>query len=355
MENTMDAVVAYGPGDYRFVQVPIPEPEAGEIVIEVELCGICAGDLKAWHGGYRFWGGEGWEPYVEPPCIPGHEFSGRITAVGGEKRKDGLKAGDRVIAEQIVPCGQCRYCLNGHYWMCEKHDVFGFKHYLNGGFAKYVRYPKNAILYRVPESLTEEQAALIEPYSCAMHAVDRAQITKDDLAVISGAGSLGLGMVAAARLQNPRKLIALDMKLDRLEKALSLGADLALNPKNDDVADIIGKLTGGYGCDVYIEATGHPSSVKQGLGLVRKLGRFVEFSVFNEPTTVDWSVIGDGKELEIRGSSLSPRCYERVIAGFADGKIKSEGVVTRVFSLADFDDAFKACSEQGAIKVALRP
>ena len=355
MENTMDAVVAHGPGDYRFEKVPIPEPDEGEIIIEVELCGICAGDLKAWHGGYRFWGGEGWDPYVEPPCIPGHEFSGRIVAVGDTQRKDGLKAGDRVIAEQIVPCGQCRYCIDGHYWMCEKHDVFGFKHYLNGGFAKYVRYPKNAILYRVPESLTAEQAALIEPYACAMHAVDRAQITKDDVAVISGVGSLGFGMVAAASLLNPRKLIALDMKPDRLEKALALGADLALNPKNGDVADIIGELTGGYGCDVYIEATGHPSSVKQGLGLIRKLGRFVEFSVFNELVIVDWSVIGDGKELEIRGSSLSPHCYERVIAGFADGTLKSEGVVTHVSDLADFDAAFKACSESGVVKVLLKP
>ena len=355
MRNTMDAVVAHGPGDYRFEQVPIPEPDEGEIVIEVELCGICAGDLKAWHGGYRFWGGEGWEPYVEPPCIPGHEFSGRIVAVGDAQRKDGLKVGDRVIAEQIVPCGKCRYCLDGHYWMCEKHDVFGFKHYLNGGFAKYVRYPKNAILHRVPETLTAEQAALIEPYACAMHAVDRAQITKDDVAVISGAGSLGLGMIAASSLIKPRKLIALDMKPDRLEKALSLGADLALNPKTDDVTSIIGELTDGYGCDVYIEATGHPSSVKQGLGLVRKLGRFVEFSVFNEPATVDWSVIGDGKELEIRGSSLSPRCYERVISGLADGTLKSEGVVTHVFGLADFDAAFKACSEPGAVKVVLKP
>lgn len=355
MHRVMDAVVAYGPGDYRYEKAPVPEPGPGEMVVEVELCGICAGDLKAWHGGYRFWGGEGWTPYVEPPCIPGHEFSGRIAAIGDQERSDGLKVGDRVTAEQIVPCGECRYCREGHYWMCDPHNVFGFKRYLNGGFARYVRYPRNAIVHRVPESLTAEQAALIEPFSCAMHAVDRAGILRGDVAVLSGAGPLGLGMVAAMRIMKPAKLVVLDMKEERLRKASELGADLALNPIKDDVPGIVKDLTGGYGCDVYIEATGHPSSVGQGLGLIRKMGRFVEFSVFNEPATVDWSLIGDGKELEIRGSSLSPGCYSRVIAGFADGSLRSDGVLTHVFDLENFDAAFKACDAPDAVKVALRP
>lgn len=355
MNRTMHAVVAYGPGDYRLKEVPVPVPGPGEVLIEVELCGICAGDIKAWQGGYRFWGGEGWEPYMEPPCIPGHEFSGRIVAVGDARRQDGLAVGDRITAEQIVPCGQCKYCREGHYWMCDPHNVFGFKNYLNGGFARYVLYPKNAILHRVPESLSAQQAALIEPYACAMHAVDRAAITPGDVVVLSGAGPLGLGMSAAIRNLKPRSLIVLDLIADRLEKARALGADLALNPRTDDVKAAVGELTDGYGCDVYIDAAGHPSSVGQGLELIRKMGRFVEFSVFNEPATVDWSIIGDGKELEIRGSSLSPGCYGRVIEGFADGTLDSRGVLTHIFDLKDFEKAFRTCGEPGAVKVALRP
>jgi 2-desacetyl-2-hydroxyethyl bacteriochlorophyllide A dehydrogenase len=355
MENLMKAVMAYGPKDYRFEYIPLPQPQAGEILMKVDLCGICASDIKAWQGGFRFWGGEGWLPYMEPPCIPGHEFFGRIVSLGKDQPNDNFKVGDRVIAEQIVPCGKCKYCIEGHYWMCEKHDVFGFKHYLNGGFAEYVIYPNNSLIHKIPESLSDEQAVLIEPYACAMHAVDRAEITHEDVVVLSGAGPLGLGMTAAIQLAKPRFLIVLDLKENRLEKAKALGANMAINPEKDDVTAIVKDLTDGYGCDVYIEATGYPPSVGQGLKLIRKMGRFVEFSIFNEPVTVDWSMIGDGKELDIKGSSLSPFCYDRVISGFADGTLHTDGVLTHIFDLKDFEEAMATCGTSDAIKVALRP
>lgn len=140
-----------------------------------------------------------------------------------------------------------------------------------------------------------KEALLIEPYGCSKHAVDRAQIHNEDVVVISGAGTLGLGMITYARMQNPTKLIALDIVDGRLEKAKEFGADIVMNPGKEDVVKKILELTDGYGCDIYIEATGHPSSVVQGLNMVRKLGRYVEFSVFGEPTTVDWSIIDDRK------------------------------------------------------------
>ena len=145
--------------------------------------------------------------------------------------------------------------------------------------AEYVRYPKFAVISHVPEEMSLEDALLIEPYGCSKHAVDRAQIRNEDIVVISGAGTLGLGMITYARMQNPAKLIALDMVDNRLEKAKEFGADLTMNPGKEDVVSKILEMTDGYGCDIYIEATGHPSSVRQGLSMIRKLGRFVEFSV----------------------------------------------------------------------------
>lgn len=355
--ENMKAVVAYAPGDYRYETVPVPHAGKGEVVIQVEACGICAGDLKAFHGGERFWGGNGTPGYIVPPMIPGHEFIGHVVEIGeGFHGISGLSIGDRVISEQIVPCGKCRFCKNGQYWMCQIHDVYGFKSYLNGGFAEYMKFPEGALIHRVPEEIPLEAAILIEPYACSMHAVERADIQQGDIVVISGAGPLGLGMVAAARLKKPGKLIVLDLYEVRLAQAMKLGCDMVLNPTKVDVQAVVAELTEGYGCDIYIEATGHPASVPQGLQMVRKLGKFIEFSVFNDKVTCDWGVIGDGKELDILGVSLSPFCYPPVIQGIQDGLLKTEGVVTHQYPLSRFMEAFETCSKGvDSLKVVLIP
>ncbi len=351
LPESMYAVVCHGPHDYRYERVPTPRAAEDGIVLKVEACGICAGDLKAYQGGDRFWGGGEFTAYVEPPCIPGHEFVGRIAEVG-EHASPGFCVGERVTAEQILPCGTCAYCRAGLYWLCGPHDVFGFKHYLNGGMAEYIRLPRGSRVHRVPESLSTKQALLIEPYACAMHGVDRAAVTRDDVVVVSGAGTLGLGMIAYLRTLQPRCLVAVDVQDSRLPIAKALGAHLALNPQRENVQRTLQELSGGLGCDVYIEVAGHPSSVLQGLQWVRKAGRFVEFSVFTEKTTSDWSIIGDAKELSIIGSSLSPHCFAPTIEGITSGKLRTQGVVTDVLPLQEFETAFRL-AKSGGIKVAL--
>jgi L-iditol 2-dehydrogenase len=198
-----------------------------------------------------------------------------------------------------------------------------------------------------------EKALLIEPYACSKHAVDRANIQCTDVVVISGAGTLGLGMVTYAALKNAKALISLDMVDSRLEKAKAFGATHVFNPSKVDVEKEILAMTGGYGCDIYIEATGHPSSVIQGLKMIRKLGTFVEFSVFAEPTTVDWSIIGDRKELDVLGSHLSPYCYPFVIEGIAKGSLKTDGMIKTTFRLEEWEKAFDyATGKHGDLKIA---
>lgn len=354
LPDSMKALVAYGKGDYR-LEKSYPTPVCGpeDIIIRTEACGICAGDLKCMHGAERFWGNESSPSYVKPPFIPGHEFFGRIAEIG--ENVTGYKIRDRITADQILPCGKCRFCKSGKYWMCQPHAIFGFQKENNGGMAEYVRYPANAVLHRVPDNMKIEDALLIEPYSCSKHCVDRAQIRNEDIVVISGMGTLGFGMLTYARMQNPEKLIALDMQDGRLAKAKEFGADIVMNPGKCDVVKEIRDMTDGYGCDIYIEATGHPSSVLQGLKMIRKLGRFVEFSVFGEATTVDWSVIGDEKELDILGSHLSPYCYPFVIEHIMSGDLKTNGVVSSMFKLDDWEEAFdKASGKYGDFKVAFQ-
>ena len=308
--------------------------------------------MKCYHGNST-WGDETHEKWVRPPFIPGHEFLGTVVEKGCNVTEYELD--DRIIADQIVPCGTCKFCKTGRYWMCQPHAIFGFQKENNGGMAEYVRYPKNAVLHKVPADMHLEDALLIEPYACAKHAVDRAQITVEDVVVISGAGTLGLGMITYARMMNPAKLIVLDMKEERLEKAKAFGADIVMNPGKMNVVKAIQDLTEGYGCDIYIEATGHPSSVVQGLQAIRKLGRFVEFSVFGEPTTVDWTLIGDNKELDVLGSHLSPYCYPFVIENIANGNLKTEGVVGKFFPVEKWEEAFEyATGKDGDFKVAIK-
>lgn len=353
LPKTMKALVAYDKGNYRF-EPNYPTPVCGpdDIIIKTEGCGICAGDLKCFHGNST-WGDATHKKWVRPPFIPGHEFLGHVVEKGEHVTE--YEIGDRIIAEQIVPCGKCRFCQSGKYWMCQPHATFGFQKENNGGMAEYVRYPKNARLYKVPESISLEQALLIEPYSCAKHAVDRAEITSADVVVISGAGTLGLGMITYASQFKPAKLIVLDMVEERLKKAREFGADMTINPGKENALDKIMNLTDDYGCDIYIEAAGHPSSVIQGLQMIRKLGTFVEFGVFAQSTTVDWTLIGDNKELNVLGAHLSPHCYPYVIEHIADGTLKTDGVVSFFFSLEEWEKAFEyASGKYGGFKTAFR-
>ncbi len=350
--KTMKALVVYDKNHCCF-ESAYPSPVCGpnDIIIKTEACGICAGDVKCRNGAPSYWGSEQEETWVKTPFIPGHEFFGRIVEIG--ENVEGYQLGERVTAEQIVPCNECRFCKNGQYWMCQPHHIFGFQSSNNGGMAEYVKYSSNCRIHKIPQTLSIEQSLLIEPYGCSVHAVDRAQITKEDIVVISGAGTLGLGMVTYAKMKSPKMLIVLDIQDNRLNKAIEFGADLILNPKKCNVNDEIKSLTDGYGCDVYIEATGNPDSVVQGLSIIRRLGRFVEFSVFSKAVTVDWSIIGDKKELDILGSHLSPHTYPFVIEQLGKGALNTDGIVTRKFKLEQWEKAFDyATGKYGDLKVA---
>lgn len=354
LPEKMTALVARGVKDYALMEVPLPELKDGDILIKVEACGICAGDIKASHGTARFWGGDGMPGFCKPPFIPGHEFVGRIVVMG-KNPPEGFQIGDRVVSEQIVPCGECYYCKRGMHWLCDPHDVYGFKNYLNGGMAEYVRLPKGSINFHVPEELTLEQAVLIEPFACSLHGVERAQARPEDTVVLAGAGTLGLGMVNALRQQKIKKLIVLDLNDSRLAMAEKFGADVVLNPRTCDAVQAVLDLTGGVGCDVYIEATGHPAAVQQGLDMIRKGGTFVEFSVMSGTSTIDWSIIGDAKEITIYGSQLSPYCFRKTIDSLVEGKTQTDGVVSHRFPLAQWEQAYAMAQTQQALKVVLIP
>src|SRR5689334_21009979 len=279
----MQAVMCHGPRDYRLEEVPVPEPAPGEALVRVEACGICASDVKCFHGAAKFWGDDSRPAWAETNVIPGHEFVGEVVALDETAAERwGIAVGDRVVSEQIVPCRTCRYCRRGEYHMCQPHRIYGFKRAHPGGMAGYMIYGADALVHRISGDMPAAHAAFAEPLSCSLHAVERARIAFEDVVVVAGCGPIGLGMVAGARAKNPAHVIALDLQPHKLELARACGADTVLNIAEQDAVAEIRRMTEGYGADVYLEATGHPSAVRQGLAALRKLGRFVEYSVFRD-------------------------------------------------------------------------
>lgn len=357
--KTMKSVVCHGPMDYRLEEIKTPEINEDEVLVKIKACGICAGDIKSYHGAAMFWGGGVLPPWNDAPVTAGHEFIGEIVALGeNAKRKFGLKLGDMAIAEQIVPCWECRYCKSGSYWMCERQNIYGHQKVVaDGGMAEYMRYNSRSVIHKVSKSVCAKHAAMIEPLSCSVHTIERANIKFGDVVVVAGLGPIGLCKLQLAKLKNPKLLIGIDMKPKRLELAKKLGADIVINPAEVDAVEEVKKLTDGYGCDVYVHNSGHPSGVIQGLKMIRKLGTFVEFSVFSGETSVDWSIIGDRKELNIVGSHISGQNGYKVAIDFLEkGIIKVDDIVTHEFPLSQFKDAF-ALAEKGddSIKTVLVP
>jgi threonine dehydrogenase-like Zn-dependent dehydrogenase len=354
----MQAVRVYGVEDYRLESVPVPAVGPGEVLVRVLATGICASDVKTHFGAARVWGGDGMAGYIQTPVIPGHEFVGQVVALGeGAAEKHGLALGDMAVSEQIVPCWECRFCRRGQYWMCQQHDIYGFiKDRAEGSWAEYMVFPANAINHRVPSDVRPEHAALIEPLACAIHAVERGEIKLDDVVVIAGMGPIGTCMLQIAKLKSPAMLVALDLQPKRLALAADLGADLALNPGKEDVVRRVMDLTAGYGCDVYIEASGAGPAVPQGLEMIRRLGTFVEFSVHGSPVAVDWSIIGDTKELNIHGAHLGPYCYPKAIRYIHDGTIAADRIVTHTLPMADYRRGIDLVHDQNeSLKVVLVP
>jgi len=353
----MQAVVCHGPYDYRVEQVVRPEPGPGEVLVRVGAAGICASDIKCYTGGSLFWGQNGSGGYCEAPVVPGHEFAGRVAALGeGAGELHGVALGDHVVAEQIIPCGRCRFCKGGQYWMCQVHDIFGFKRQrAEGGMAEYMIYPLRSLIHKIDARVSTQEAVYIEPLACAIHAVDRGDIKPGDTVVIAGVGNIGLCMLQAAKTFNPGQLIALDTKNYRLDLAKQLGADIGVNPLEEDAPARVLSLTEGYGCDVYIEASGNARAPQQGLDMIRRLGTMVAFSVLNEPATIDWNMVGDQRELNIHGSHLGPYCYPRAIKAIADGSIDVKSLITAEFPLAEFAAAMETARGGDNLKTLLIP
>ncbi|SDW65762.1 zinc-binding dehydrogenase [Roseicitreum antarcticum] len=340
----MNAIRCHGfGGRHRFeTGLNVPEPRPGEVLVRVDASGICAADRAMWDATGP------WE--LSFPFTPGHEFTGTVVALGeGADTRHGLAVGDRAIAELNITYGNDYFRQRGLYHLSDSMDVLGAT--LDGGWAEYMIYPADAVVHKVPDSVSNRAACYAEPLANAIHGVQRGDIGFDDVVVVAGAGPIGMGMVQAARLKTPRKLILINPGKAKRDLALTLGADLAFHPDDPDLCNAIHDLTDGRGADVFLEASGRGSAFLQGLALIRKAGRMVVFGVYKDPVPFDLNILGEFKELDLRGGHLAPFTYATALDLMARGLIDGDACVTHSYLLEDFEAAIVRSPDPDEVQI----
>lgn len=338
------AAVLRGIKDIHLEEVSMPKILRNELLIKVAAAGICGTDI-------HFYRGE-WE--VKKPLIPGHEFSGTIAKVGGGV--EGFDEGDRVVAEPNMVCGRCYFCqMSERNFFCENLLAVGVD--VNGAFAEYVKI-KSENVYKFPDTLSFEEAALIEPLACCIRGLDNAGIKVGDSVAIVGAGPIGLLLLQLAKMAGASKVIQTDLDNERLELAKELGADHTVNVHEEDPTIAVKDLTGGYGVDVAIEAVGSPESLTQAFALTRRGGRLNIFGV--SPQNAVWNVKPFdlySKELTITASYRSPFTFQRAIEIASSIELRLKPLISHIFPLHEVARAFGILDRklEKAVKVVIRP
>jgi (R,R)-butanediol dehydrogenase / meso-butanediol dehydrogenase / diacetyl reductase len=294
----MRAAVLHGAADVRIETVADPsEPRNDEVLIEVIRAGICGSDAAEYSRG----------PVVTPldtpnprsghhgPVILGHEFVGRVVAVGVGVRS--LDIGQRVVPGAGVWCGACAWCKQGRPNLCERYYTLGLQ--AHGGMAEFVTAPAR-ICVDVPDELSDDNAAMTQPFAVALHALDRARLAAPDTVWINGAGGIGGFLVAGAVARGCRTIIASDISSERLQLATLLGATHVIDATVDDVGTAVSEITSG-GADVAIEASGAPGTLAAVITATRRGGRVLLVGLAKQPPTVDTADIAF-RELDLIGT-----------------------------------------------------
>jgi L-iditol 2-dehydrogenase len=343
----MKALLLKNYKELELVDFPTPECGPNDVLVRVRACGICGSDVHGFDGstGRRI-----------PPLVMGHEAAGEIAAVGMNVK--GYREGDRVTFDSTVSCGQCYFCCRGQINLCDNRQVLGVscgEFRRHGAFAEYVLVPSN-ILYRLPDSLPYEHAALIEAVSIAVHAVNITPIELGDTAVVVGTGMIGLLVVQAARLAGCSQVIAVDLDDAKLEVAKSLGATHTINPKTTDAPARVAELTEGHGAAVAIEAVGAAAPIKTAILSVRKGGTVTLVGNISPNVEIPLQSVVS-RQIRLQGSCASNGEYPACIALLASGAIKVDPIISAQATLEETPKMFDRlyAHDPSLMKVVVRP
>lgn len=344
----MKALLLTAPSQLAFTDFPDPTPAGDEVLIRIRACGICGSDIHGWDGstGRR-----------RPPLIMGHEAAGEIAAVGS--RVEHWRVGDRVTFDSTISCGQCADCRAGRVNLCENRRVVGVapaEYRQHGAFAELVAVPAR-ILYALPDALSFTHAAMIEPVSIAVHAVQRIRIASTDTVVVVGAGMIGLFVIQVLRWAGAQRIIAVDLAENRLALARELGATHTLKSDACDVSAEVLRLTESRGADAAFEVVGVSATLNLALATLRRGGSAVLVGNLAPKTDFPLQAVVT-RELTLYGSCSSAGEYPLCLDLISRGVVRVDPMISAVAPLRDGADWFQRLSgKEGSntMKVILQP
>ncbi|GAB3974871.1 zinc-dependent alcohol dehydrogenase family protein [Streptomyces sparsus] len=329
----MKAAVIEAPGKVSLTTVPDPTPGPRQVVVKVAACGLCGTDLHILQGEFA--------PTL--PVVPGHEFAGEVAAVGSEVTE--LVAGDRVAVDPSLYCYECRYCRSGHNNLCDRWAAIGVT--TAGGAAEYAVAPV-ANCVKLPDHVGLQDAALIEPLSCAVRGYDVLSARMGARVLIYGSGTMGLMMLELAKRTGAASVDMLDLNPDRLATAKALGCSASAASADE--------LDRPQGWDVVIDATGNAKAIQDGIGRVAKAGTFLQFGVSDYATTATiepYKIYN--QEITITGSMAVLHSYERAADLFAAGVIDPAVFISDRHPLDSYPEALEQFAAGQGRKIVVVP
>lgn len=345
MKNT--AAIMVTPGTMGIQDAIMPEPGKDQILLKVEKVGICGSDIHAFESG----------PYI-PPQDPrtkiglGHECAGTVVGIGSKVKK--IKVGDRVCIEPGVPCGKCRFCLEGKYNICPDVDFMATQPNYRGALTNYLVHPE-WLTFILPNKMSLLEGALVEPAAVGMHAADQAGAGPGKKIVILGAGCIGLMTLQSCRVMGATEIVVVDMIKKRLEMAKQLGAMEVIGGSKEDTILRTGELLGEWGADIVFETAGSRVTASQAVELVMRGGRIMIVGTIPGETPVNFLKIN--REVNIQTVFRYANNYPMTIDAIASGKFDVVSMVTDIYPYEEvqraFDEAIgrKAEIVKGAIEI----
>jgi len=344
MSSSMKALVKSSPAPgFLLTEVPVPDIGPGEVLIRVEKAGLCGTDhhIYAW---------DGWaQQRIKPPLVVGHEFMGRVAAVGSEVRS--IRAGERVSAEGHIADLTCLLCRTGQAHICEHVRIIGVDR--DGAFAQYVAIPEYNV-WRLDPEIPDVSAAIFDPLGNAVHTVMAAGVSVKSV-IVSGVGSIGLLAVAVARAAGAIAIYAIDVNPARLDLAKQLGADAAFVSSEPALIEEIRARTAGNGADVLLEMSGNAGAIDLGLQLLRNGATAALLGLPSGPVSLNLAdrIIFKGiTVLGINGRRMFETWYQAE-ALVRSGRVDPRAVITHVLPYTEFDKAFELMEKGEAVKIVL--
>jgi L-iditol 2-dehydrogenase len=327
----MKAAILYKPLDLRIEEVSTPQISSDEVLVEMKRVGICGSDV------HYYLEGRVASFIVRKPLILGHECAGKIAEVGNKVK--GLKIGQRVVIEPGFTCGKCEHCRGGRYNLCREVKFYGTPPY-DGAFAEYVSAPERNV-HIMPDGMSYEEGAMIEPLAVGMMAAKMGEVTVHDIVAVLGAGPIGQMALQAVKTYGAIETYVTDVVDYRLEYARKYGARETVNPAKEDVIEKIMGLTDGRGVDVVIEASGTISAIQQAVDIVEPGGRIVLVGYPSGDVQMPLTKV-ISKELRIQGIHRYANVFSAAINAVSSGKAVVKPYVTHVFPFKQIKEAFEA-------------